>query len=100
MEELIEKVEALKEELNENVSVKKIKELNEKLEKDKELLKNIEKYQYTKDINLKNKIMNNNLFKEYKEEETEINFIILEINKRLKQINIKIKQMKGLFMEK
>lgn len=89
MEELIEKVEALKEELNENASVKKIKELNEKLEKDKELLKNIEKYQYTKDINLKNKIMNNNLFKEYKEEETEINFIILEINKRLKQINNK-----------
>lgn len=89
MEELIEKVEALKEELNENVSVKKIKELNKKLEKDKELLKNIEKYQYTKDINLKNKIMNNNLFKEYKEEETEINFIILEINKRLKQINNK-----------
>ena len=33
--------------------------------------------------------MNNNLFKEYKEEETEINFIILEINKRLKQINNK-----------
>lgn len=89
MEELIEKVEALKEELNENVSVKKIKELNKKLEKDKELLKDIEKYQYTKDINLKNKIMNNNLFKEYKEEETEINFIILEINKRLKQINNK-----------
>lgn len=89
MEELIEKVGALKEELNENASVKKIKELNEKLEKDKELLKNIEKYQYTKDINLKNKIMNNNLFKEYKEEETKINFIILEINKRLKQINNK-----------
>lgn len=89
MEELIEKVEALKEELNENASVKKIKELNEKLEKDKELLKNIEKYQYTKDINLKNKIMNNNLFKKYKVEETEINFIILEINKRLKQINNK-----------
>ncbi len=89
MEELIEKVEALKEELNENVLVKKIKELNKKLEKDKELLKDIEKYQYTKDINLKNKIMNNNLFKEYKEEETKINFIILEINKRLKQINNK-----------
>lgn len=89
MEELIEKVEALKEELNENVSVKKIKELNKKLEKDKELLKDIEKYQYTKDINLKNKIMNNDLFKEYKEAETEINFIILEINKRLKQINNK-----------
>lgn len=89
MEELIEKVEALKEKLNENVSVKKIKELNKKLEKDKELLKDIEKYQYTKDTNLKNKIMNNDLFKEYKEEETEINFIILEINKRLKQINNK-----------
>ena len=66
-----------------------LKELNEKLEKDKELLKNIEEYQYTKDINLKNKIMNNNLFKEYKVEETEINFMILEINKRLKQINNK-----------
>ena len=35
MEELIEKVEALKEELNENVSVKKIKELNKKLEAEK-----------------------------------------------------------------
>ncbi len=89
MEELIEKVEALKEELNENASVKKIKELNKKIDSDKELLKDIEKYKYSKDINLKNKIMSNSLFKEYKVEETEINFIILEINKRLKQINNK-----------
>ncbi len=89
MEELIEKVEALKEELNKNASVKKIKELNKKIDSDKELLKDIEKYKYSKDINLKNKIMSNSLFKEYKVEETEINFIILEINKRLKQINNK-----------
>ncbi len=89
MKELIEKVEALKEELNENASVKKIKELNKKIDSDKELLKDIEKYKYSKDINLKNKIMSNSLFKEYKAEETEINFIILEINKRLKQINNK-----------
>lgn len=89
MEELIEKVGALKEELNKNARVMKIKELNKKIDNDKELLKDIEKYKYSKDINLKNKIMSNPLFKEYKEEETEINFIILEINKRLKQINNK-----------
>ena len=61
MEELIEKVEILKDELDKNKSI----------------------------VNIKKKIMSNELFKKYKEEETNINFIILEINKRLKEINSK-----------
>ena len=35
------------------------------------------------------RIINNSLFREYKHNEAECNFIILEINKRLKEISNK-----------
>ena len=56
---------------------------------DKELLKDIEEYNRRPKEELKNKIINNSLFREYKHSEAECNFIILEINKRLKEINNK-----------
>ena len=89
MNELIEKVENLKEELNNHKEIIKLKEINELIMQDKELLKNIEEYNRTNNIDLKEKIINHSLFQEYKHSEAECNFIILEINKRLKEINNK-----------
>ncbi|MBQ9019141.1 MAG: hypothetical protein IJ097_02365 [Bacilli bacterium] len=89
MNELIEKVEDLKETLDKNEEIVNLKKINEEIMKDKELLEEIKKYQETNDLELKNKIINNSLFQKYKHSEAECNFIILEINKKLKEINNK-----------
>jgi len=89
MNELIDKVENLKEELDKNTNIIELKKLTDLIMQDKELLEDIKKYQETNDVILKNKIIENKLFKEYKHLEAECNFIILEINKRLKEINDK-----------
>ncbi len=87
MEELIEKVNELKEELNNTKEIKELKEINNSIMKDQELLNNIKKYNETQDNNIKERIINHKLFREYKHKENELNFIILEINKKLKEIN-------------
>ena len=87
MEELIEKVNELKEELNNTKEIKEIKEINNSIMKDQELLNDIKKYNETQDNNIKERIINHKLFREYKHKENELNFIILEINKKLKEIN-------------
>ena len=89
MNELIEKVENLKQSISELDKIKGIKELNKEIIKDKELLKKIEEYNRTQDEKLKKEIINNELFKKYKVLETDINVLILEINSKLKQINDK-----------
>lgn len=89
MNELIENVDNLKKSLDENEKIIKLKEINKKIMEDEELLKDIEEYNRTNNLELKNKIINNNLFREYKHNEAECNFIILEINKRLKEISNK-----------
>lgn len=91
MNELIEKVENLKQSISELDKIKEIKELNKEIIKDKELLKLVEEYNLTQDEKLKKEIINNELFKKYKVLETDINVIILEINSKLKQINNKDK---------
>lgn len=89
MNELIDKVNSLKESLDSNEKIIKLKEINERIMGDKELLKEIEEYNRTNNEELKNKIINNSLFREYKHNEAECNFIILEINKKLKEISNK-----------
>ncbi len=89
MNELIDKVNNLKESLDSNEEIIKLKEINKKIMEDKELLKDIEEYNRTNNEELKNKIINNSLFREYKHSEAECNFIILEINKKLKEISNK-----------
>ena len=89
MNELIEKVDNLKKSIEELDKIKEIKELNKEIIKDKELLKLIEEYNCTQNEKLKQEIINNDLFKQYKILETDINVIILEINSKLKQINDK-----------
>lgn len=89
MEELIDKVENLKSTLNELEQVKNYQKMKNIVEKDKDLLEQIKVYQETNDEGVKEKIMTNELFREYKKCETDINLIILEINHYLKKINDK-----------
>lgn len=87
MEKLIEKVENLKLVLDNNENIKKIKTKNKEIVIDKELLKLIEKYNITQDEKIKERILASKSFQEYKEAETDINLIILEINQRLKELS-------------
>lgn len=87
MNELIGKVEELKEEIDSLDEIVKLKELNEKIMLDKDLLKDIEDYNKTQDENIKERIINNKLFREYKHKETDCNLLIMEINQKLKEIN-------------
>lgn len=89
MEELLEKVAMLKESLNNTSEVKNIKDLNKKINKCTSLQEKIKKYQETKDEKLKEEIYSNSLYKKYKQAETELNILILHINKELKKINSK-----------
>ena len=85
MEELIEKVNNLKLALEESDIILKIKEENEKIEKDVELLQDLEEYQKSHNPQLKEKIIQNKNFREYKKRETDCNLLIMDINQRLKK---------------
>ena len=99
MEKLYEKLDNLKEVLNETETIIKLKEITEKVMQDKELLKQIEDYNYTKDERIKDKILNNQTFREYKHQEAELNLLILEINSKLKEITKKaIKNLIAFFI--
>ena len=87
MDELIEKVDLLKKELDKNKDIQELKNLNKKIKDDKELLKLIEEYNETRNEEIKEKIKSNELYSKYKHLETEINFLILKIRSELKTIN-------------
>lgn len=89
MEKLYEKIDKLKEELSKTDQVRKIKELNKKVKSNQELQDKINTYHKTFDENIKKEIYQNCLFKEYKQSETELNILILEINNKLKKITNK-----------
>lgn len=91
MEKLFEKLNILKETLDETQTIKEIKKLNQELASNQVLLSLVEKYNLTKDERLKEKIINNDLFRRYKHQETELNILILEINQVLKKITNKDK---------
>lgn len=87
MEELILKVNNLIDTIDNSDIVKAIKKYNDKVMKDEELLRLIEKYQETKDEEIKGKIMSNKLFEEYKLKESDLNIMIMSINQKLKAIS-------------
>lgn len=89
MNELLNKIKLYEEQLDKNKDIKRIKELNELIRKDKDLNKKILEYQVTKDPSLKMEIYNNELYKEYKSLETNINLIIMSLNAKLKVIRDK-----------
>ena len=82
----MEKTDNLIHSLDNSNEVKKIKELNKKMKEEKELLKDIESYQLNPNEELRQKIINNPFYREYKKCENDCNFLILEINKELKEI--------------
>ncbi len=89
MNELIELVDNLKKKLDDTSEVKDIKKYNNIISKDKELLEEVKNYNSTMNNSIKEKIINNNNFLLYKEKETNLNFLILDINSKLKKISIK-----------
>ena len=91
MEKLIEKIDKLKHVLDKEDAAIKIKELNKKVQQDSELVDLLSRYHNSNDEMVKQEIINNSLFREYKEKETEINLLILEINSKLKKITKKDK---------
>lgn len=89
MNELMELVDNLKLSLDNTEEVKNIKKMNKEISKDIDLLEDIKKYNLTKDENLKKKIISNELFNKYKDNEIELNLLIMKINHELKKLNIK-----------
>lgn len=86
MEELEEKIDKIIYELNKNEYIKKINILNKKIKEDNNLQKLIEEYTKSNKEESKKQIIQNENYLEYKECETEINLLIMYINKRLKEI--------------
>ncbi len=89
MNDLIEKVDNLITSIDSTKQVEEIKKINEEIMKDKDLLEMISKYNVTHDEELKKKIISNKLFNDYKEKETDLNILILELNRKLKEISDK-----------
>ena len=89
MKKLLEKLDNLQKELNQTDEVRKIKKLNHQLQKNTPLLKLLEEYHKYPNPKLKKQIINDSFFKEYKEAETNLNILILNINSKLKQITKK-----------
>ncbi len=91
MKKINDKVEELIDILNNDRRVKRLKVLKKELNKDEELISKIEYLkkldQYSVDYrNLKKELFQNPKFVEYKELENEISIIILEINRKLKNL--------------
>ena len=89
MEELYIRIDNLLKALNNTKEVEEIKKYNELINNDKDLLFNIKKYKETNDIRLKEKILSNKLFKEYKDKEIDLNVLIMQIKNKLKEISDK-----------
>lgn len=87
MKELLEKIDNLKESLDNEEIIQKIKLLNNEIKKDNELVTLIKEYKKNPTDGIKYKIYSNQLYKKYKESETDLNLLILTINKKLKTIN-------------
>lgn len=69
--------------------IKTLKEKNKLLLKQKDLLKDIEDYKSNPSEELREKIIHNPFYREYKKCENDCNFLILGINQRLKEVTKK-----------
>lgn len=86
MKELDEKLDQLKKEISKTEIVLELQEKKEQILKDKELVEKIEKYHKVPSDELKDEIVASSSFLAYKESETKLNLMILDINQKLKQI--------------
>lgn len=94
MNELIEKTEKLKESIDKADVVKEYKKSKEKIERNKDLISKIKQYKESDNQKIKEEILNNQEYRDYKKRETDINILILEINHELKKISNKGKCIK------
>lgn len=86
MEELIDKLEELKDVLDKEEVIVKYLEEKEKILKDRNISSKVLKYQETKNEKLKEEIYNIPSFLEYKKMENEILLLIMELNSKFKDI--------------
>lgn len=86
MEEFYNKVNNLIDKIDESMLVKEIKELNKKVENDSKLKDLLKQYHLTQDESIKEQIISNDLFQEFKSKETDLNILIMSINQKLKKI--------------
>ena len=82
MEELYNYLDKIKYELDNSSVIKEYLKSKDKVMNNKELVELIDKC-------IKSEIINNKDFREYKKHENDVNFLILEINKILKDITKK-----------
>lgn len=75
--EIYDKINELKKNLDKEKSIIEIKEIQNKILLDKELVNNIHKNCYDKE---------NDLIRKYRHLENEVNYIILEVNMNLKSL--------------
>lgn len=86
MYELLNKIENLKNSLDNLDCIKELDKNIISINKNKELKSYISEYHRFLDENLKQKIYQFKEFRDYKKNENNVNFVILEINSRLKKI--------------
>lgn len=83
------RVDNLIEEIDKSNLISDIKEIQDKIFNDKELLSLLKEYENNPNNNVKDRIISNPLFCDYKEKEIDLNIFIMEINRRLKEISKK-----------
>lgn len=86
MDEFYNRVNNLIDRIDESKLVKEIKILNKKVKNDSELKELLKQYHLTKAENIKEQIISNDLFQEFKSKETDLNILIMSINQKLKKI--------------
>lgn len=86
MEELIEKLENLKKSIYDTKKVREYLQAKEVVFSDKLLIDKLKEYHESFDIKLKEEIMESPSFLAYKEKETAVNLLILEINQEFRKI--------------
>ena len=85
MDELYHKIDLLKEELDHLSIFEEMERLEIEIRKKKELVEKIKKYNEYPSDKLRLDIYSYEEIKNYKEKETELNLLILNINKRIKE---------------
>lgn len=89
MEELIEKLEQLKKEISSLDIVEELHKRKDEVMNDSSLVEKIEEYKKQPMESLKKEIISSPSFLAYKEMETEIDLLILQINQEFKKIRKK-----------
>ena len=89
MEELIEKLEQLKKEISSLDIVEELHKRKEEVMNDSSLVEKIGEYKKQPKESLKKEILSSPSFLAYKEMETEIDLLILQINQEFKKIRKK-----------